>query len=99
MDVEGNTILLYDRGAKKLPVYNKSRELYSKEFDYPIISASLSDRGALLVITETQRYIAEVTVFDKLGGQLFKWYSLSLIHICAGNTMDALAARSIGRQW
>ena len=75
MDVEGNTILLYDRGAKKLTVYNKSRELYSKEFDYPIISASLSDRGALLVITETQRYIAEVTVFDKLGGQLFKWYS------------------------
>ena len=75
MDVEGNRILLYDRGAQKLTVYDKSREIYSKDFDYPIISAALSDRGTLLVITETQRYIAEVTVFDKLGGQLFKWYS------------------------
>lgn len=75
MDVAGSYILLYDRGAKKLTVYNKSRKIYSKEFDYPIISASLSDRGSLLVVTETQRYIAEVTVFDKLGGSLFKWYS------------------------
>ena len=61
----GNTrICVYDRGGKELRVESRSRTLVTKTTEYPILTADMAAGGTLAVATRSERYLAEITVYD-----------------------------------
>ena len=61
----GNTrICVYDRGGKELRVESRSRTLLTKTIEYPILTADMASGGTLAVATRSERYLAEIVVYN-----------------------------------
>ncbi len=75
MRVSEEYILCYDRGGKKLCVYNSFDLLFEKEFSDVIINADIDDSGRIAVITEKHGYKGQLTVFNTSFEERFMWYS------------------------
>lgn len=73
--VSDEYILCYDRGGKKLSVYNSFDLLFEKEFSDIIINATVDDSGCVAVITEKYGYKGQLTVFNTSFEERFLWYS------------------------
>jgi hypothetical protein len=75
MESTDKYLLIYDRSGNKLSVINGTRQIFSHDFDYPIVSASINDKGYMGVVTGAQGYKAMVTVFDSSFKELYRCYS------------------------
>ncbi len=73
--VSDEYILCFDRGGKKLSVYNSFDLLFEKEFSGVIINADIDDSGRIAVITEKYGYKGQLTVFNTSFEERFLWYS------------------------
>lgn len=73
--VSDEYILCFDRGGKKLSVYNSFDLLFEKEFSDIIINASVDSSGRIAVITEKYGYKGQLTVFNTSFEERFLWYS------------------------
>lgn len=73
--VSDEYILCFDRGGKKLSVYNSFDLLFEKEFSDVIINADIDDSGRIAVITEKYGYKGQLTVFNTSFEERFLWYS------------------------
>ena len=73
--VSDEYILCFDRGGKKLSVYNSFDLLFEKEFSDVIINADIDDSGRIAVITEKYGYKGQLTVFNTSFKERFLWYS------------------------
>lgn len=62
-------LLLYDVGGRKLSVFNSFSELEKQTFEFPLIGASISDKGDFAVITKNDKYDSVVSVFTKSGAK------------------------------
>ncbi|MDD6320379.1 MAG: DUF5711 family protein [Oscillospiraceae bacterium] len=61
----GNTrFAVYNRAGSELTVQSRTRQLYAKNFSSPIMLCAMSDNGTLAVVTESDRYAAEVNIYD-----------------------------------
>lgn len=71
----GNTrFVVYNRAGTELTVESRTRRLYSKSFSNPIMLCAMAQNGTLAVVTESDRYAAEVQVFDpEFRGDPFVW--------------------------
>ena len=71
----GNTrFVLYNRAGTELTVQSRTRQLYSKSFSNAIMLCAMAQNGALAVVTESDRYAAEVLVYDaSFSGDPFTW--------------------------
>ncbi len=71
----GNTrFALYNRSGYELRVEGRSRTLYTHTYQQPLILAEMSPGGNLAVVTDSSRYMAELTVYDPTFQQLYQWY-------------------------
>lgn len=59
-----NRIALCNRGSRDVRVYNRSRELASFSADGAIIDAALSGDGTLALLTESERYTCELSIYQ-----------------------------------
>ena len=59
-----NRIALCSRGSRDVRVYNRSRELASFSADGAIIDAALSADGTLALLSESERYTCELSVYQ-----------------------------------
>ena len=57
-------ICVYDQGGKELRVESRSRTLMTRTTEYPILTADMARGGTLAVATRSERYLAEITVYD-----------------------------------
>lgn len=73
--VSDEYILCFDRGGKKLSVYNSFDLLFEKEFSDVIINADIDDSGRIAVITEKYGYKGQLAVFNTSFEERFLWYS------------------------
>ncbi len=71
----GNTrFVLYNRAGKELTVQSRTRQLYAKSFNNAIMLCEMAQNGTLAVVTESDRYAAEVMVYDaSFSGDPFTW--------------------------
>ena len=76
VQTKGNQVLLFDRGGKKLSVYNGEQIRYAKDLTNSIVYCDVSKDGKVAAATGAQGYISQVTVMDVKGDDLFKWSSL-----------------------
>lgn len=80
----GRRFLLYDQGGNKLIVRMRDRILFEKEFEYTIISASLSADGWLSVVTTAERYASQLHVWDNsYEEEIFTWSCSDEFIVCA----------------
>lgn len=60
----GDRVLLYDRGAKRLQVNSRSSQLFSQTLDYNISVANIGLSGHIAVVTDAKYYESCITVYD-----------------------------------
>lgn len=70
----GNTrFVLYDRSGTNLQVESRTRTLYTKTFTNAIMLCAMSQNGTLGVVTESERYAAELQVFNPTMRDIYSW--------------------------
>lgn len=70
----GNTrFVLYDRSGTNLQVESRTRTLYTKSFSNAIMLCAMSQNGTLGVVTESDRYAAELQVFSPTMRSIYSW--------------------------
>ena len=75
LSVRGGFILVAERGGKKLCLYNDSRMLYEADDPDNIIAAKVSSAGDSVLITSKAAYKGGISVYNKLGEQIYSWAS------------------------
>ncbi|MFI3170490.1 MAG: DUF5711 family protein [Faecalibacterium sp.] len=56
--------LLYQRAGNELRVESRTQTLYTKTYSNSILLASIADSGSVAVVTESDRYLASLTVYS-----------------------------------
>ena len=69
-----NRFVLYNRSGNELRVESRSRTLYTRTYQQPLITAEMASNGTFAVVTGSSRYMAEVTVYDSTFETLYEWY-------------------------
>ena len=67
--------LIYDTDGTGYKLETKARTLFQKELSQKIITGDVSSGGVHALASRSKGYLGEVTVFDRKGEQLYKWYS------------------------
>ncbi len=68
-------VLLYERGNFTATVFDRKGVKWSKTMDKEILAADMNRKHRVIVATGSERYLSEVTLFDKNGKELQTWYS------------------------
>ena len=89
--------LLYDRDRYSLNIYNYSDELYSTEFDKPIVSADIGRDGTYAVVTDSDLSKNTVFVYDKDNESVYKWSSANyyITDVAVSNDGERIAVSLI----
>lgn len=73
--VTDKRMLVFDNGGKTFKVYSRNDEIYSKTVEENILYAVLGDNGYVAIVTQTEKYPACLTVYDKNGSEIYRWSS------------------------
>lgn len=66
--------VLYNRAGYELRVESRTRTLYTNTYTQPILLAEMASNGTVAVVTDSSRYLAEVTVYDSTFQPIYQWY-------------------------
>ena len=66
---------LYSRTGSQLQIENRSRTLYTKNFEQPILTAEMGKDNSVGVLTRSARYTGELVVYDRTFSEIFHWYA------------------------
>lgn len=66
--------IIYDCGGNEYKITSAYKTLHAKETENKIISACVSDVGNYALVTESQRYLSELQVFNKNNILKYKYY-------------------------
>jgi len=75
VSVRGSYVLINETGAKKLKLYKGKKKVFDATSYGNIVSADLSKKGDIVVVTEKEYYKGQVLVFNKHGEVIFAWSS------------------------
>lgn len=73
ININGDMILLYDKGSNKLSVYDGTKKKYSYECDQKIKSAKVNKNGYTVLISDETGYNSRITVLDDKGSLAYIW--------------------------
>ncbi len=72
---KGEYLLVCESGAKKINLYKGKKLVFGTKTEGDIITASLSENGDVVVVTNKESYKAQVAVYNKGGKKIFAWDS------------------------
>ncbi len=75
INVAETRYILYGQSESELTVNTLTDNLYTRNFEHNIISASICDEGSYCVATKADGYDSVVYVFDKNNNKVYEWYS------------------------
>lgn len=67
----GSKTLVYEQNGSSFRVDSKRNMMYEKKVDNQIYLASVSEKGYTAVVTESEQYVCELSVFDQTGVQIY----------------------------
>lgn len=73
--VRGKYVLINETGAKKILLFKEKKKVFETSCKENIISADLSKKGDVVVVTEKKYYKGQVMVYNKRGELIFAWGS------------------------
>lgn len=62
--VGGRRVCLYNRSGYEVRIESRSKTLYTKTFEQPVLFCAMSPGGSLAVVTRSARYAAELAVYS-----------------------------------
>lgn len=68
-------LCIYNRAGTELRVESRTRTLYTKKFDNNILLCSMSPNGSVAVVTGSNRYTAELSVYGPSFGEPYQWFT------------------------
>jgi hypothetical protein len=77
-DTDAGNILLYDLGGKRFRFYDGRKLVFEKSTDFPIQIGRVSG-GFIAVSAEHDRYLSDLTVYDKTGTMIWNYKSINRI--------------------
>lgn len=92
-------VCVYNRSGKELRVESRSRTLTTKSTEYPILTVGMAPGGTMAVATRSERYLAELTVYDPNFEEVYyaylaEYYPLS-IAIASDNKRMAVSCMKV----
>ena len=76
MKCSSSRIILYDPASKTMRVESKTKPIKEMVFEEPVLFAALSKQNDLAVITNTQRFLGQLEVYNSLLQEpVFSWKS------------------------
>ena len=73
--VRGGYILIAEKGGSKLCLYNDGKLLYEADDPDTIAAVRISSSGDSVLITNKPPYRGGISVYNKIGEQIFSWAS------------------------
>lgn len=71
--VGGTHFVVYNRAGNELMICSRTRTLYSQNFDAGILLCAMSNNNSLAVVTESDRYAAQLRIYSPSLQQLYSW--------------------------
>ena len=71
----GKYSIIADIGGEKAYVIRSGKEIYNITSEQPIQSAFVNEKGYCVIISTEIGYKSMVNVYDKVGNNVYKWYS------------------------
>jgi len=75
LTVAGDYVLINETGGKKLSLYKDKKLLFSETTEGNIMTADLSVKGDVILVTDKEFYKGQIVVFNKNGKKIFVWDS------------------------
>lgn len=75
VQVAEKRILVYDLGGNSFEVLNKKNQIYEKKIDKPIVMAAIAQNSNVAVVTQTEKYSGNITVYNENGSEIYTWSS------------------------
>ena len=75
VSVRGGYILIAEKGGGKLCLYSDSKMLYEADDPDSIAAVKVSSAGDAVLITSKAAYKGGISVYNKLGEQIYSWAS------------------------
>ena len=69
----GGKVVIYDRAGKSFRVETRFDEPFKASTAYDITSAAVGDNGDFAIVTDSDDYLSELTVYDNAYKNIFKW--------------------------
>ncbi len=67
--------MLFGQGENTALIFDLKKLRKTVETEKAIINGNISDSGSYAVITQSDNYASAVTVYSRLGKELYEWYS------------------------
>lgn len=74
LETSKSRILVYNRRSTGYMVLNNSNVVHKKEAAEPIYCATIADNGSVAMVTESEKYSAQVDVYNAGMKHKFTWY-------------------------
>lgn len=88
-------ICVYNRGGTELQVESMTRMLFKQTFEKPILLATMSENGYLAVATKSERFVAQVIVYNAGFEELYKVHAVHIpMLVTFGDNSNQLAIAS-----
>lgn len=75
LGVGGDYYMIAERGGRKVALFDGKKLVYQTETDGDIKTASISDNGDVVIVSDKEYYKGAVTVINKRGDKVFAWNS------------------------
>lgn len=75
LSVQGSYILIAEKGRNKLCLYNDKSAVYETDDSDNIISVRVSPAGDAVLVTDKASYKGGISVYNKIGEQIYSWAS------------------------
>lgn len=79
LEIAEKRLLIYDNGGNSFKVVNKKSEFFEQKTDNTIIMAKIASNSYVAVVTQSDKYAAELTIYDNNGSVIYNWFSSSRI--------------------
>lgn len=75
LSIQGSYILIAEKGRNKLCLYNDKSAVYETDDSDNIISVRVSPAGDAVLVTDKASYKGGISVYNKIGEQIYSWAS------------------------
>lgn len=71
--VGGSRYVVYNRAGNELRVASRTRTLFTQSFENSILLCAMSQNGSLAVVTNADRYAAQLMVYNPSFRRIYSW--------------------------
>ena len=74
LKTNGCRIMIYDAGNKGYSLYTRTKEMYRSNSKQNILCGGISKNGIYGIITESDDYLSEMSIFGRNNEEIYKYY-------------------------